>query len=125
MIEAVASIGDADSPEMIPPIITAAIDQIRPFASWTKSRSTKDSPAKRTPDGAKMPGHTGIRQGPEGTHVVPTFAISQFDSGTHAMNAIQRNQPSIRRAVDEFGMPALLLMITRRTKMYRRSSDPQ
>jgi hypothetical protein len=40
-----------------------------------------------TPEGAIRPGATGIKHGPFGTHVVPTFPISQFAAGIHARKA--------------------------------------
>jgi hypothetical protein len=62
-----ASCGET-SVESAAPTTMATIVQVRPSSSCTRSRSVNARPAQSTPDGAQMPGATGSRHGPSGTH---------------------------------------------------------
>lgn len=59
--------------EAAAPTTMAMTDQRTPSRRWTRSRSVKPTPAASTPEGAMMPGQTGITHGPPGTQVVPTW----------------------------------------------------
>ncbi len=94
--EATARTGDAMIAAIMPPINTAAIAQRIPSASCKRSRRTKERPASSTPDGARVPGQTGMRHGPSGTQTVPKCAMSQFAAGTQLIKAARFTQPAAR-----------------------------
>ncbi len=66
------------------------IPQPRPRRRWTRSRSTRAMPTMRTPLGAMISGATGTRHGPLGTHVVPTWPISQLAIGIQRAKATRK-----------------------------------
>ena len=61
-----------------------------------QSRSTRARPTISTPLGAISPGATGIRQGPLGTHTVPTCPISQLAAGMQSPKPARKAKPSSR-----------------------------
>ena len=85
--------GGASAAKSTTPAAIAPKAQVRPRRRCTKSRNTKARPIISTPDGAMMPGATGIRQGPLGAQKLPRFLIIQFAAGMHSAKPIRKAKP--------------------------------
>ena len=68
VVDAIKSAWGENSADMRLPNIMAESAQYAPRSLWTRSRNTNARPTIRTPLGANIPGKTGIKHGPSGTH---------------------------------------------------------
>jgi hypothetical protein len=84
--EATTSDAGASPAEIAAPTMIAPIPNSTPSRRWTRSRKTSARPIISTPEGAMMPGATGTRHGPLGTHTVPAWPINQFAAGMVRQN---------------------------------------
>ena len=87
------------------PTMIAPMPNSTPSRRCTRSRNTSARPIISTPEGAMMPGATGIRHGPCGTQTVPTWPISQLAAGMVRQNSDEKD--------DALDSPAPVVLVHR------------